>query len=180
MKRILGCALVGLYILSFSYSYSYAQDDHSHDHGHKMPAIEKSENLGICPVMGGEASPEYSYDYEGETYYFCCPSCIEEFKKNPVKYTGKIKKIKLEAYQFGFSPDLISVKKGDIVKLTLTTRDVPHGVYIKEYGIDIPVAKDQQEHVEFIADKTGEFDILCSVYCGSGHHQMQGKLIVEE
>jgi len=174
MKRILGFVLVGLFTLGFNYSYA------QHDHGHEMPALEENENLGICPVMGGKASPDYSYVYEGETYYFCCPSCIEEFKKNPAKYAGKVKNIELEAYQFGFSPDVITVKEGDIVKLTVTTRDVPHGVYIKEYGIDLAVEKGHQAQVDFIADKTGEFDILCSVYCGSGHHQMKGKLIVED
>ncbi|MBI4657010.1 MAG: YHS domain-containing protein [Elusimicrobia bacterium] len=27
--------------------------------------------------------------YKGKAYYFCCPSCIEEFKKNPEKYAIK-------------------------------------------------------------------------------------------
>lgn len=32
--------------------------------------------------------------YKGKAYYFCCPSCFEEFKKNPEKYY--IKKTKKE------------------------------------------------------------------------------------
>jgi len=174
MRRILIFVVVCL--LASSFTYSYAQ----HNHDHEMAASEESNTLGICPVMGGKASPDYSYVYNGKTYYFCCPSCIEEFKKDPAKYANKIKEIELEAYQFGFSPETITVKEGDIVKLKVTSRDVPHGVYIKEYGINQTVEKGQQKEVDFIADKTGEFDILCSVYCGSGHHQMQGKLIVEE
>jgi len=177
MKIILGFVVVGLLVISSN--YSYAQHEHGNDHGHEMSVSEESKDVGICPVMGRKASPDYSYVYGGETYYFCCPSCIEEFKKDPAMYAGKIKKIELEAYQFGFSPDVITVKEGDIVKLTVTSRDVPHGVYIKEYGIDISVAKGQQGYAEFIADKIGEFDILCSVYCGSGHSQMKAKLIVE-
>ena len=138
------------------------------------------EDAGICPVLHNEASKEYSYAYEGKTYYFCCPICVEEFKKDPAKYLLKIKEIKLEAFQFGFSPDTIRVKKGDIVKIYVTSRDVPHGFYIKEYNINVPVQKGKVEKIEFLADKTGEFDILCSVYCGRGHGNMKAKLIVKE
>jgi len=92
----------------------------------------------------------------------------------------KIKEIKLEAYQFGFSPDSVVVKKGDIVKLLITSRDVTHGVYIKEYGINVTVTKEEAKNIEFFANKAGKFDIVCSVYCGPGHSNMKGKLIVEE
>ena len=37
----------------------------------------------------------------------------------------------------------------------------------------------ETKKIEFIADKSGEFSILCSVYCGKGHHEMKAKLIVE-
>jgi len=140
----------------------------------------EAQDFGICPVMKGEASKDYSYTYEGKTYYFCCPSCIEEFKKDPEKYISKIKEINLEAYQFGFSPDTITVKKDDIVKIYATSRDVNHGIYIKDYNINVPVEKGEVKKIEFIADKSGEFEILCSVYCGRGHHDMKAKLIVEE
>ena len=127
-----------------------------------------------------KASKENSYIYKDKTYYFCCPACIKEFKNNPEKYISKIKDINLEAYQYGFSPDPVVVKKGDIVRLTVTSRDITHGVYIKEYGIKLAVKKGEAKKAEFFADKSGKFNIICSVYCGSGHSKMRGKLIVEE
>ena len=36
-----------------------------------------------------------------------------------------------------------------------------------------------EDRAEFIADKKGEFEMFCSVYCGQGHGQMKGKLIVK-
>lgn len=90
------------------------------------------------------------------------------------------KEIKLAAFQFGFSPDPVVVKKGDIVMLEITSSDVPHGVYIKEYGINIPVKKGEIRKIEFLADKEGSFDIVCSVFCGSGHSKMKGRLVVEK
>jgi len=154
----------------------------AHEGEHPMMGEETQVkgSVGICPVMHEPASREFAYTYEGKTYYFCCPMCIEEFKKDPQKYISKIKEIKLEAFQYGFSPDPIVVKKGDIVKLEITSRDVTHGVYIKEYGINVSVKKGETKKIEFLADKVGKFDIICSVYCGSGHSKMKGGLIVEE
>ncbi|MFH1863971.1 MAG: hypothetical protein ABIJ85_03665, partial [bacterium] len=74
----------------------------------------------------------------------------------------------------------ITVSKGDIVKIHATSRDVPHGIYIKEYNVKVPVKKGEIQQIEFVADKTGEFDMLCSIYCGRGHHSMKAKLIVVE
>jgi YHS domain-containing protein len=45
-----------------------------------------AEPAKVCPVMGGEAVKDYSAEYEGKVYYFCCPSCIDAFKKDPKKY----------------------------------------------------------------------------------------------
>ncbi len=43
-----------------------------------------------CPVMGGEIDPAVFLDYEGRRIYFCCPECIEEFKKDPEAYLRKV------------------------------------------------------------------------------------------
>ncbi len=94
--------------------------------------------------------------------------------------SSKIKEVILEAYQYGFHPDPVIVKKGDRVRLIVTSRDTTHGVYIKEYNINLVAKKEKRETVEFVAKTAGEFDIICSVYCGPGHSKMKGKLIIEE
>ncbi len=93
---------------------------------------------------------------------------------------SEVEGINLEAYKFGYSPERIVVKKGEVVKLLATSRDVAHGIFIKEYGINEKVEKGKVRNIEFVADKAGEFDITCSVYCGAGHHSMKAKLIVEQ
>jgi YHS domain-containing protein len=141
--KYLTLLLIGV---SLSIGNVCAQMDHMHEHGnHKgvMKEAASESDFGICPVMREPASGEYLYEYNGKTYYFCCPMCIEKFKQNPDEYISKIKEVNLEAYQFGFSPDTITVKKGDIVKLLVSSRDVAHGVYIEEYGINVPISKDK-------------------------------------
>ena len=44
-----------------------------------------------CPVMGGKINKEVYMDYEGKRVYFCCPSCIAEFEKDPDRYVKKMK-----------------------------------------------------------------------------------------
>jgi YHS domain-containing protein len=43
-----------------------------------------------CPVMGGNINREVYMDYEGKRVYFCCPSCIGEFEKDPERYMKKM------------------------------------------------------------------------------------------
>jgi len=43
-----------------------------------------------CPVMGGKINKDVYSDYEGKRVYFCCTSCISEFKKDPAKYVKKL------------------------------------------------------------------------------------------
>ena len=171
-----------LLALAFSsFLSANAADSVSAEHEMIMkPNQVVKDTTSVCVITSGEAVQAYSYLYKDKMYSFCCPACLDKFKSDPSRYISKVKEIKLEAFKYGYSPDPITVKKDDIVSLMLTSRDVKHGVYIKEYGIKTDIKKGQYKKIEFIADKVGTFDIICSVYCGSGHSKMRGKLIVEE
>lgn len=43
-----------------------------------------------CPVMGGKINQDLYVDYQGRRIYFCCPACVELFKKEPDKYLKKL------------------------------------------------------------------------------------------
>src|SRR3989338_9157329 len=79
-----------------------------------------------------------------------------------------VKEIKIDAFQFGYSPDKITVKKGEKIKLIINNIDVPHGIRIPEYEIK------GDESIEFVADKVGEFNWYCTNMCGPGHKFMTG------
>ena len=45
-----------------------------------------------CPVSGEEfvvTADSPHAEYNGKTYYFCCPHCPEQFTANPQKYVPK-------------------------------------------------------------------------------------------
>jgi cytochrome c oxidase subunit 2 len=86
--------------------------------------------------------------------------------------------IKIIAKKFKFEPGTVTVHKGDHVKLIVTSVDVDHGIGISAYGIERNVKKGATETIEFVADKVGTFTFYCSVFCGDGHPEMAGKLVV--
>jgi cytochrome c oxidase subunit 2 len=92
---------------------------------------------------------------------------------------SKIKEFEITAKQWEFIPDTITVNKGDKVKLHVKSVDVTHGFALPEFGINETLTQGNTVTIEFIANKSGEFVFSCSVYCGSGHSNMKGKLIVK-
>lgn len=87
--------------------------------------------------------------------------------------------IKMTAKQFSFEPSKITLKKGDRVRLEITSIDTDHSFVLQEFGIHIPLFPNKTVFVDFDADKVGTFKFYCSVICGEGHSDMNGQLIVE-
>jgi YHS domain-containing protein len=54
------------------------------------PAALPSAEQTVCPVMGGTVNKEIFVEYKGKKVYFCCPSCVGEFQKDPEKYISKL------------------------------------------------------------------------------------------
>lgn len=45
-------------------------------------ADDKNESADtlVCPISGEQADAKHSFDYESNTYRFCCKDCLAEFK----------------------------------------------------------------------------------------------------
>lgn len=86
--------------------------------------------------------------------------------------------VKMTGDDFRFDPDITEVRKGQKVKVVLTSIDMPHDFDLDEFNVDGQIAKaGETTEVEFVASDTGEFEYYCSV----GNHRelgMVGKLIV--
>jgi len=55
----------------------------------RQPAQSEIGKPVTCPVSNSKfevAQDTPVIDYKGKSYYFCCSSCIEDFKKDPDKY----------------------------------------------------------------------------------------------
>jgi len=90
------------------------------------------------------------------------------------------KVIRLKAKNFEFTPDKITVKKGEPVVLELTSEDRAHGFNLSDFGVRTEVKPGTVSRVSFKPGKTGRFSFTCDVFCGSGHEDMSGTLVVTE
>jgi len=86
----------------------------------------------------------------------------------------------MTAKDAGFDPGVITVKKGEKVRLLITAVDCEHEFRLDAFDINQVLKKGDPETIEFTANRTGTFEFKCSVYCGKGHGKMKGKLVVEE
>ncbi|HEX5773243.1 MAG TPA: YHS domain-containing protein [Geomobilimonas sp.] len=51
--------------------------------------IGKTVNCAVMDIKFEVAAGTPVIDYMGKSYYFCCDHCLEEFKKNPEKFSMK-------------------------------------------------------------------------------------------
>ena len=93
---------------------------------------------------------------------------------------GSATEIKMTARKYQFDPNVVTVKKGDHVKLIITALDHDHGFKLEAFDINQKLKKGDPTTIEFTADKAGTFPFECSNFCGLGHGKMKGKLVVQE
>jgi cytochrome c oxidase subunit II len=80
--------------------------------------------------------------------------------------------IEITASRFSFSPNEITIKKGDPVTITVRSADVTHGLVIEQLGVRTEVKKGQAEDVTLTPETTGTFQGQCAHFCGKGHGSM--------
>ena len=75
------------------------------------------------------------------------------------------------------TPTLV-VPLGERVRYTITSNDVVHGFWIPAFMIQIQNLPGVTNHLEFTANKLGEFPGRCNILCGRNHSQMLFKVKV--
>ena len=90
-----------------------------------------------------------------------------------------VRVVDYDAFQYGFDPDPLVVRAGERVRLQVKSRDVSHGAMIPEVGFSTDMPTDRRKPAEFVAPAApGEYPVFCSVFCGPGHGEMTGRLVV--
>jgi heme/copper-type cytochrome/quinol oxidase subunit 2 len=89
-------------------------------------------------------------------------------------------KIRVVMKKYSFDPEVIRVKKGQLVELDVETADVQHGFSVPDLNIKEPIQPHREPvKIVFKADRAGVFPMTCSIICGPGHDMMQGRIVVE-
>jgi cytochrome c oxidase subunit 2 len=86
--------------------------------------------------------------------------------------------VHMTAKRFEYTPSQITLKKGVPVVLEITALDRDHGFKIPGLGIRADLKSGQVTRVRIVPDRTGTFEFRCDVFCGSGHEDMAGEIVV--
>ena len=88
--------------------------------------------------------------------------------------------IEVIAKRFAFEPAEIEVTVGEKVTLAVRSADGVHGIEIKKVKVKKEIPRGAEPVlIEFTANEAGRFPIVCSEYCGDGHDDMKGTLVVK-
>lgn len=90
------------------------------------------------------------------------------------------REIHVTAKKFQFTPDTITLKKGEPVVLVISSQDRKHGFNLRAFGIREDVSPGGTARIRFTPNKTGKFTFSCDVFCGEGHEDMTGTMVVTE
>jgi len=74
----------------------------------------------------------------------------------------------------------LHLKINQPVKIELRSLDVLHNFYVPQFRAKMDTLPGLITYYWFTPEKTGEFEILCAEYCGTGHYAMRGFVKVDE
>ncbi len=92
-------------------------------------------------------------------------------------------KVTVIGQQFGFQITPATVKAGQQVEFTLTSKDTTHGfgvMYPNDAGVafQAQIVPEHTQRVVWTFDKPGKYRVVCLEYCGVGHHVMLSSIEV--
>ena len=104
---------------------------------------------------------------------------LAQGKPSAVIAQGEPREIPIVAKRFTFEPARVEVSEGERIRLVVTSDDGVHGVEIKKFKVNKKVPRGGEAvTIDFVASAPGQYPILCSEYCGKGHEEMKGTLVV--
>ncbi len=87
--------------------------------------------------------------------------------------------VKIHAKKFDYTPNEIRLQKGVPIVFELTVEEVEMGFNLPDFKLRTDIVPDRVIQLPFVPDRAGTFTFYCDVFCGLGHEDMAGTLIVE-
>jgi len=144
--------------------------------------IEKSEKKVLIITGSLLAVFVFSILYARGKYNSDLPECIPY---NKTYEEPRINKIDDKTYQvfavaqmWLFQPSQIYIPVGSEVDFYVTSKDVVHGFNIAEKNVNMMAIYGNINKTTVKFEKPGVYKIVCHEYCGIGHQNMQGEIIV--
>ncbi len=87
--------------------------------------------------------------------------------------------VDITAKRFAFTPNTVTLKRGETVKLRLHSEDVTHGFFSRQLKIDETIEPGKTVEVTLTPQTSGTFTTICDHFCGAGHGNMSMTIVVE-
>ena len=130
-----------------------------------QPALETKGDLGVMSRLGVSRKADFIVYPESDLY-----ASFQRHREEVQRRRGvDIKCFLLDEAQF-----LTEAQVDDLLRIALL-EDIP----VLAFGIRTDIVPDKETRVTVTPDKAGKFAFLCDVFCGDGHEEMGGVLIVE-
>lgn len=106
---------------------------------------------------------------------------IEKFKSGVFEIEKNVYEVRIIAKMWSFDPFEIVLKNPKKIIFKIVSEDVIHGFTIVNTNVNVMIIPGYITTITYEPpeDLKGELLFICSEYCGSGHHRMYGKLIIE-
>jgi cytochrome c oxidase subunit 2 len=83
------------------------------------------------------------------------------------------------ARAWSFTPAELTVPAGAEITFVATTVDVIHGLNVEGTRLNMMLIPGQISRNTYTFKEPGEYLIICHEYCGLGHQNMAGKIVVQ-
>ena len=133
-------------------------------------------------VWGSQNVPTDSYRVEPAAFSQKVQAFIAKYGRDDGKvYVPPGQDAYILAARYAFYPEVV-LKAGQEYRIWVSAMDALHGFSIVggRQNINLEIAPNHAYGATFTPEKPGEYLIVCNEYCGLGHHQMKGRIIVEE
>jgi cytochrome c oxidase subunit II len=74
---------------------------------------------------------------------------------------------------------VLKLRQGQTYRLHVSSSDLQHGFSLQPDNMNFQVIPGYDHVLTITPTRAGEYSILCNEFCGIGHHQMTGRILVE-
>ena len=86
--------------------------------------------------------------------------------------------VRIHSRKFEFVPEEITLARNEPVVLEFIADDIAMGFRCKALDLRSEIVPDKPMQLRFTPQAAGKFHFYCDVFCGDGHEDMDGYIIV--
>jgi cytochrome c oxidase subunit II len=134
--------------------------------------------------IGRQQTPIESYridvaEFRALSEAFIAQNQVGNINGVPVVTPNANSEAYLAAQSFIWRP-VLQLRKGETVRIYLSSYDVQHGLSIQPLNLNFQALPGYVYVVHLTPAEVGEYPIICNEYCGLGHHGMAGRIVVTD